>query len=1125
MAPNAHRKKLEELQELQQCALLSPTSFLGSSQPQPPPNAYYISSGSGSAESVSVSVSSQTQIVPILTVHDDVSRPLSITGKNSQQPIMVSSPNINILRRSSPSSEKHPHPQQPAEKSQSKHTVTTHHMNLNGSSASLDQNQNKHHVSQAEFSSLALPPNMMPLARGSGIPLPAASHLPLIPPRMMGMGMSGIAPGTGTHTHLCVHMQHNIHHGPGARTGVTNHRDHDATFYRDPRNHIHSFPNHPHPNQLPPQTPQTTHQAPHPHQAPHSCPGYAPFPIYQVNSHHSTAANTSNPHKNSNSARKTLTETVRAGAWIVGSMEGATSKANGNGKSSAAGPGAASTAAAGMPPTHHTPSVEMMIVDGTGVSSMVLSTCDDDQNNTTMSSPPNNNNKHGKKRTSNSPSLGFKSLVLGSNHSHGPGSTGSHWPGGVPSVVHTTHDVSATPAPAVAPAVVAGNNANPFQSYYEDKLFHRPNTSAVEAVLSAACEGMGFDIAEMWLRTGQKTHQLIHSHVRPTAMEERVAAELVEVYYGERSCERTHRLSPALCKRAKEASDVVWVTAHTPHGADALKCSISDVRTAVAIPVCHLGSNTNMTLIFFSIKRAMMKPPAVEFLVHMSLSSATVSVNIFADMFDTEQAPPIVPVAGQALEAQAQHSQGQAQAVGPTHIGIGNGAPVSSQSQHMTSDDNNNTYQTLLPVMGRAHLSRAPTLSVSGAKLDMKWADLSNVEYLTDGGNNWIHTAVVAGKPVVVKTLKPECQDVMLAIYELESELQIHSRLQHQHICQLLGAGLTSKGNRFVVLERLDGGTLAQVLGYDTRIRDRRRRFWRRKAFSYGEVLGHGRALADALSYCQARAVVGGMVLHRDLKPDNVGFTLDGTLKLLDFGLGRVVDNASPYSEDTYQMSGETGSLRYMAPEVTSNQPYNHKADVYSFGVILWELLTKKKPYEGMNRSLLYERVIMGGERPLLNKKWPRDLSTLLQDCWSPTIAHRPNFEQVVERLDQMLRKEHGTTGTVSSGAGGASGNGNGTHPPSYGHVGSGSGGQRSTPPIREASPSNHTNQSNASASNHGQSRSQSDRKINHQTNSNTISSNNTISSSRHNHNPKKPKSSLTSKSFSSLIERHSSWF
>lgn len=140
------------------------------------------------------------------------------------------------------------------------------------------------------------------------------------------------------------------------------------------------------------------------------------------------------------------------------------------------------------------------------------------------------------------------------------------------------------------------------RSLYHDRLFNQ-SSSSVESVLASGCDVMGFDIAEMWLRTGPKTHQLTNSHLRPTSLEDSVRKDLVEVYYGEKSNERTHRLSPALCKRAKDANDVVWVTAHTPHGAEALRMSISNVRTAVAVPVCHEASNTNITIIYFSIRR------------------------------------------------------------------------------------------------------------------------------------------------------------------------------------------------------------------------------------------------------------------------------------------------------------------------------------------------------------------------------------------------------------------------------------------------------------------------------------------------------------------------------------------
>eukprot|EP00934_Nitzschia_sp_Nitz4_P005541 Nitzschia sp. Nitz4//scaffold11_size288233//198299//200606//NITZ4_000797-RA/size288233-snap-gene-0.29-mRNA-1//1//CDS//3329534143//5531//frame0 len=511
------------------------------------------------------------------------------------------------------------------------------------------------------------------------------------------------------------------------------------------------------------------------------------------------------------------------------------------------------------------------------------------------------------------------------------------------------------------------------KSLFHDRLFHQ-SSGSVEAVLAASCDVMGFDIAEMWLRTGPKTHQLTNSHLRPTALEDSVRKEIVDVYYGERSSERTHRLSPALCKRAKDANDVVWVTAHTEFGAEALRCSISNVRTAVAIPVCHEVSNTNMTLIFFSMRRNIMRPTAVEFLVHMSLCAAVASVNNLAEdgLVDrptsSKTGQPLLPQPGAAISRSDHTGQTQKEMVTPHQ--------------------------------------RLEHTSITGARLDLQWRQLHNVEYLTDGGNSWIHTAVFKGKPVVIKTLKPECQDTAVAINEIEGELDIHSRLNHPNIVSLIGAGLTSKGVRFVVLERLDGGTLTQMLGYDTRIRDRRRRFWHKKQLPYADVLRTARAMASAMQYCHEQAVPGGMILHRDLKPDNIGFTLDGTVKIMDFGLSRILDNADPSSDEVYAMSGETGSLRYMAPEVAEALPYNHKADVYSFAIIFWELNSGKKPFIGLNREQFYERVVHGGERPSLNKKWPPELCKLLSSCWDVDIENRPTFAQIGEQLEVLLEKE-----------------------------------------------------------------------------------------------------------------------
>lgn len=235
------------------------------------------------------------------------------------------------------------------------------------------------------------------------------------------------------------------------------------------------------------------------------------------------------------------------------------------------------------------------------------------------------------------------------------------------------------------------------------------------------------------------------------------------------------------------------------------------------------------------------RPTSVEFLVHMALSAGVAAVNsLHIEGLASRD------TAGAQIQTEERKSNE-----------LVTGLTTMSSSEHVPNTGAGISIRH----------QRVDKYSVTGAELNLQWRQLQNVEYLTDGGNSWIHTAVFNDKPVVVKTLKPECQDVVVAINEMEGELDVHSRLHHPNIVDLLGAGTTSRGVRFVVLERLDGGTLTQMLGYDTRIRDRRRRFWRRKQFAFVDVLRIARSIAEAMVYCHESAVPGCVVLHRDLKP------------------------------------------------------------------------------------------------------------------------------------------------------------------------------------------------------------------------------------------------------------------
>lgn len=150
-------------------------------------------------------------------------------------------------------------------------------------------------------------------------------------------------------------------------------------------------------------------------------------------------------------------------------------------------------------------------------------------------------------------------------------------------------------------------------------------------------------------------------------------------------------------------------------------------------------------------------------------------------------------------------------------------------------------------------------------------------------------------------------------------------------------------------------------------------------------------------------------ILFTDLKPDNVGFTKDGYLKLFDFGLVTCV-KARTKAEETYDMTGYTGSLRYMAPEVVIRQAYSEKADVYSFGIMLWQMARDKVPFKGLSKDEFIKEVVHQQERPKIDKSWPIGFSNLMRQCWDHDQHKRPTFTTVVSDLNKLIAQEMGET-------------------------------------------------------------------------------------------------------------------
>lgn len=156
-------------------------------------------------------------------------------------------------------------------------------------------------------------------------------------------------------------------------------------------------------------------------------------------------------------------------------------------------------------------------------------------------------------------------------------------------------------------------------------------------------------------------------------------------------------------------------------------------------------------------------------------------------------------------------------------------------------------------------------------------------------------------------------------------------------------------------------------------------------------------------------------IIYRDLKPENIGFDFDNTPKLFDFGLARTLPtNSNPENtnimagnidNEAYKLTGMTGSPRYMAPEVALAEPYGTNADVYSFSILMHEVLSLKVPYAGVTGiRTLHHQVVQEGRRPPIDPLWPDSIGSLLMEMWDGNRRKRPDSGEVLKRLGDLLR-------------------------------------------------------------------------------------------------------------------------
>eukprot|EP00980_Cylindrotheca_fusiformis_P001270 scaffold332_cov117-Cylindrotheca_fusiformis.AAC.30 len=158
--------------------------------------------------------------------------------------------------------------------------------------------------------------------------------------------------------------------------------------------------------------------------------------------------------------------------------------------------------------------------------------------------------------------------------------------------------------------------------------------------------------------------------------------------------------------------------------------------------------------------------------------------------------------------------------------------------------------------------------------------------------------------------------------------------------------------------------------------------------------------IADAVRFLHRHRII-----FRDLKSENIGFDADNVPKLFDFGLAKQIgEDEYDKVNDSYKLTGDTGTLRYMPPEVGLDQPYGMSVDVYSLSILAYEVLSLKVPFAGIPPSEFRHQVFVKGIRPPIDQEWPVQLQRLIASMWISYPNARPTSDEVFTAFTGMLR-------------------------------------------------------------------------------------------------------------------------
>uniref|UniRef100_A0A0R3RFX2 Protein kinase domain-containing protein n=1 Tax=Elaeophora elaphi TaxID=1147741 RepID=A0A0R3RFX2_9BILA len=285
-------------------------------------------------------------------------------------------------------------------------------------------------------------------------------------------------------------------------------------------------------------------------------------------------------------------------------------------------------------------------------------------------------------------------------------------------------------------------------------------------------------------------------------------------------------------------------------------------------------------------------------------------------------------------------------------------AGVSSNNFQNLASSNMSTIDSLSSGMTKS------TIAYSDDNWEIPFEAITHLEWLGSGSQGAVFSGQLNGRLVAVKKVKDKS----------ETEIKHLQHLNHENLIKFIGV-CTQSPCFCIVMEYCGQGQLYEVIRSGHHI----------VKATFGEW---ARQIADGMNYLHQKRII-----HRDLKSPNILVDNSDVLKICDFG------TSHQWDKEKSMVMSFCGTAAWMAPEIIKKEPCSEKVDIWSFGVVLWELLTQEIPYKDIDSMAIIWGVGSNNLSLPIPDTAPEGLKLLLRQCWSIKPQNRPSFSQILKHI------------------------------------------------------------------------------------------------------------------------------